>query len=136
MRVLVPLLALVITPFLASVSQEPPGRSPCWTVEHGAARDTHSQGHGNHWAWGHEKHACAPPVGDGGGGSGSGGTGDGTGGSTGGGTSGGGSTSGVPVIGWVLFNYPKANARVMDGMGGGDSPLPGLARGVKPPKTH
>src|SRR3989442_11150925 len=107
MRVLVPLLALVITPFLASVSQEPPGRSPCWTVEHGAARDTHSQGHGNHWAWGHEKHACAPPVGDGGGGSGSGGTGDGTGGSTGGGTSGGGGTGGVAVVCGEFFESER-----------------------------
>src|SRR5712691_11075410 len=88
MRVLVTLLALVTAPFLASVSQEPAG-SPsrtgndavrhseagdvedqdnddgdghCWTGEHDAARESHSQGHGHHWAKGHEKHACdAPP---------------------------------------------------------------------------
>ena len=63
MRVLVTLLALVTAPFLAIVSQEPPGNSPCWTVEHGAVRDIHSQGQGHHWAWGHAKHACdaSPP---------------------------------------------------------------------------
>src|SRR5438309_4460916 len=63
MRVLVTLLALVTAPFLASVAQQPPGNSPCWTVEHGAARDIHSQGQGHHWAWGHAKHACdaSPP---------------------------------------------------------------------------
>src|SRR2546425_3000192 len=99
MRVLVTLLALVTAPFLASVSQEPAG-SPartgndavrhseagdgedqdneagdghCWTGEHDAARETHSRGHGHHWAKGHAKHACVPPVGDGGGGGGGGG---------------------------------------------------------------
>ncbi len=61
MRVLITLLALVTAPFLASVSQEPPGNSPCWTVEHGTARDTHSQGQGQHLAKGHAMHACAPP---------------------------------------------------------------------------
>jgi len=62
MRVLVTLLALVTTPFLASVSQEPPWNSPSWTVHHGTARDTHSQGQGHHWAEGHEMHTCdAPP---------------------------------------------------------------------------
>src|SRR3989442_1695964 len=79
MRVLITVLALVTAPFLASVSQEPAGNPPCWTVEHGTARDSHSQGQGNHWAKGHAKHACAPPVGDGGGGGG------GTGGDPGGG---------------------------------------------------
>src|SRR2546428_13849842 len=117
MRVLVPLLALVITPFLASVSQEPPGRSPCWTVEHGAARDTHSQGHGNHWAWGHEKHACAPPVGDGGGGSGSGGTGGGTGGSNGGGTRGGGGTGRVAPIGGGCLPKGEGHPGMRDWVG-------------------
>src|SRR2546430_802789 len=73
MRVLITVLALVTAPFLASVSQEPAGNPPCWTVEHGAARDSHSQGKGNHWALGHAKHACAPPVGGGGGGDGGGG---------------------------------------------------------------
>ena len=116
MRVLITLLALVTAPFLASVSQEPPGRSPCWTDEHGAARDTHSQGQGHHWAWGHAKHACAPPVGDGGGGGG--------GGSTGGGTSGGGSTVGFAVIDGMLFNDANANAGIVFGMDGADSPLP------------
>src|SRR2546422_617843 len=125
MRVLITVLALVTAPFLASVAQEPAGRAPCWTDEHGAARDAHSQGHGNHWAWGHEKHACAPPVGDGGGGSGSGGTGDGTGGSTGGGTSGGGSTVGFAVIDGMLFNDANANAGIVYGMDGADSPLQG-----------
>src|SRR2546425_7953661 len=65
MRVLITVLALVTAPFLASVSQEPAGNPPCWTVEHGTARDSHSQGQGNHWAKGHAKHACAPPVGAG-----------------------------------------------------------------------
>jgi len=73
MRVLIALVALVTAPFLASVAQEPPGNSPCWTVEHGAARDIHSQGQGHHWAWGHAKHECAPPVGGGGDGGGTGG---------------------------------------------------------------
>src|SRR5438309_8134321 len=100
MRVLVTLLALVTAPFLASVSQEPAGssrpdarsghvedqdnddRDHCWNGEHDAARATHSQGHGHHWAKGHAKHACVPPVGDGGGGGG-----------TGGGTGGGGATT-------------------------------------------
>src|SRR5712691_5124431 len=116
MRVLVTLLALVTAPFLASVSQEPPGNSPCWTVEHGAARDTHSQGQGNHWAFGHAKHACAPPVGDGGGG--------GTGGGTGGSTGGGGSTAGFAVIDGMLFNDANANAGIVFGMDGADFPLP------------
>src|SRR5438093_12955247 len=98
MRVLITVLALVTAPFLASVAQEPPGRSPCWTVQHGSARDIHSQGQGNHWAKGHAKHACAPPVGDGGGGSTGGDTGGSTGGSTGGDTGGstGGGTGGGP----------------------------------------
>src|SRR2546422_2178001 len=73
MRVLIALVALVTAPFLASVSQEPPGNSPCWTVEHGTARDTHSQGQGHHLAKGHTKHECAPPVGGGGDGGGTGG---------------------------------------------------------------
>src|SRR2546430_9074030 len=105
MRVLITLLALVTAPFLASVSQEPAGspshtdndavrhseagnvedqdnddRDHCWNGEHDAARETHSQGHGHHWAKGHAKHACAPPVGDGGGGDVGGGTGGGAGG--------------------------------------------------------
>src|SRR3989441_10401534 len=122
MRVLITVLALVTAPFLASVSQEPPGNSPCWTVEHGAARDTHSQGQGNHWAKGHAKHACAPPVDDGGGGGGS--TGGGTGDGTGGGTGGGGSTVGFAVIDGMLFNDANANAGIVFGMDGADSPLP------------
>ncbi|PYP21605.1 MAG: hypothetical protein DMD53_06025 [Gemmatimonadetes bacterium] len=73
MRVLIALVALVTAPFLASVAQEPPGNSPCWTVEHGAARDVHSQGQGRHLAKGHTKHECAPPVGGGGDGGGTGG---------------------------------------------------------------
>src|SRR5947209_12289780 len=123
MRVLITVLALVTAPFLASVSQEPAGNPPCWTVEHGTARDTHSQGQGNHWAKGHAKHACAPPVDDGGGGGGStvGGTGDGT----GGGTGGGGSTVGFAVIDGMLFNDANANAGIVYGMDGADSPLPG-----------
>ena len=115
MRVLITVLALVTAPFLASVSQEPAGNPPCWTVEHGTARDGHSQGQGNHWAKGHAKHACAPPVGDGGGG----------GGGTGGGTSGGGSTVGFAVIDGMLFNDANANAGIVFGMDGADSPLPG-----------
>src|SRR3989442_15746238 len=63
MRVLIALVALVTAPFLASVAQEPPGNSTCWTVEHGAARDVHSQGQGHHLAKGHTKHEGAPPVG-------------------------------------------------------------------------
>ena len=127
MRVLITVLALVTAPFLASVAQEPPGRSPCWTVQHGSARDIHSQGQGNHYAKGHAKHACAPPVGDGGGGSGStgGGTGDGTGGGTGGSTGGGGSTAAFAVIGGMLFNDANANAGIFFGMDGADSPLSG-----------
>src|SRR3989441_2352525 len=137
MRVLVTLLALVTAPFLASVSQEPAG-SPsrtgndavrhseagdvedqandagdghCWTGEHDAARETHSRGHGHHWAKGHAKHACAPPVGDGGGGAGGGG--------------GGGGTVAFATIGGMLFNDANANAGIVFGMDGADSPLPG-----------
>ncbi|SRR5712691_7161888 len=88
MRVLITLLALVTAPFLASVSQEPAGSPsrtdndavrhseagnvedqdnddgdrPCWTGEHDAARESHSRGHGHHWAKGHAKHACDPPA--------------------------------------------------------------------------
>src|SRR2546426_7369949 len=117
MRVLITVLALVTAPFLASVSQEPAGNPPCWTVEHGRARDSHSQGQGNHWAKGHAKHACAPPGGEGGGGGG--------GGSRGGGTSGGGSTVGFAAIDGMLFNDANANAGIVFGMDGADSPLPG-----------
>src|SRR2546428_10723443 len=88
MRVLITLLALVTAPFLASVSQEPAG-SPsrtgndavrhaeagnvedqdnddgdghCWSGEYDAAQETHSERHRPHWAQGHAKPACAPPV--------------------------------------------------------------------------
>src|SRR5712691_4886147 len=101
MRVLVTLLALVTAPFLASVSQEPAGNPPCWTVEHGAARDSHSQGRGHHWALGQAKHECDPPVGDGGGG--------------------GGGTVGFAEIDGMSFNDAKANGW----FDGGDSPLAG-----------